>query len=62
MTTTLELFDFGIDVRVLPPPATAQRDGAPLLAALRKALPQPSAAPAAPAAPKPTPTPSPTPR
>ncbi|MBW3652107.1 MAG: hypothetical protein KY433_00665 [Actinobacteria bacterium] len=34
VTTTLELYDFGIDVKVLPPPAAAQRDGAPLLAAL----------------------------
>lgn len=52
VTTTLELYDFGIDVKVVAPPAAAVRDGAPLLAALRKALPAPS--------PKPTVTPTPT--
>ncbi len=53
VTTTLELYDFGIEVKVLPPPGAAVRDGAPLLAALRKALPAPS--------PKPTSTPEPAP-
>lgn len=43
VTTTLELFDFGIDVTVIPPPGGQVRDGAPLLAALRKALPTPVA-------------------
>lgn len=46
VTTTLELYDFGVPVIVLPPPGAQQRDGAPLLAALRKALPPPKAAPA----------------
>ena len=60
VTTTLELYDFGIEVKVLPPPATAVRDGAPLLAALRSALPRPSPKPTAtpPASPRPTPSPS----
>jgi hypothetical protein len=62
VTTTLELFDFGIEVRVVAPPTTAQRDGAPLLAALRKALPQPGAATAAPKTPTAQPTAAPTPR
>lgn len=43
VTTTLELFDFGITVTVNPPPGNTVRDGAPLLAALRKALPTPKA-------------------
>ena len=50
VTMTLELYDFGIEVTVVPPPPTAQRDGGPLLAALRKALPAPTSAP--PASPK----------
>lgn len=36
MTTTVELFDFGVDVQVTAPPATQVKDGAPLLAALRR--------------------------
>ena len=43
VTTTLELYDFGIDVKVIPPPGATVRDGAPLLAALRAALPKPTA-------------------
>lgn len=39
VTTTLELYDFGTDVVVPGPPADMIRDGAPLLAALRTALP-----------------------
>ena len=72
VTTTLELFDFGIEVRVVPPPAGSVRDGAPLLAALRKALPAPTPKPTVtpkpatpkpptPTAPKQTPTPTPSP-
>lgn len=34
-TTTLELFDFGVDVAVEPPPADQVQDGGPLLDALR---------------------------
>ena len=57
VTTTLEMYDFGVPVIVMSPPGAVQRDGAPLLAALRKALPQPTATPApAPEAPAPTPT------
>lgn len=52
VTTTLELYEFGIEVEVPAPPAAAIRDGAPLLAALRAAMPKPSPKPA----PKPTPT------
>lgn len=64
VTTTLELYDFGIDVKVMPPPGKAVRDGAPLLAALRQALPKPtpsgSPAPSASASPRPSrPAPSP---
>jgi hypothetical protein len=33
-TTTLELFDYGVDVAVTAPPAASVKDGAPLLAAL----------------------------
>ena len=52
VTTTLELYDFGIEVKVPGPPAAAIRDGGPLLAALRAAMPKPKAAPtASPAAP-----------
>lgn len=40
-TTVLELFDFGTEVVVTAPPADKVRDGAPLLAALRSAVPQP---------------------
>lgn len=54
VTTTLELYDFGIPVRVMSPPGANQRDGAPLLAALRKALPAPAPA----AAPRVSPSPS----
>lgn len=64
VTTTLELYDFGIEVKVIPPPGATVRDGAPLLDALRKALPQPSPAPsltAPPRTPLPVP-PAPTPR
>ena len=43
VTTTLELYDFGIDVKVMAPPGATVRDGAPLLAALRGALPTPTA-------------------
>lgn len=57
VTTTLELFDFGIEVKVMSPPGAKQRDGAPLLAALRKALPPPSPrATASPPASSPAPT------
>ena len=64
VTTTLELYDFGIAVTVPAPPGATQRDGAPLLAALRKALPQPAAAkpsakPSAKPAAKPSAKPSP---
>lgn len=45
VTTTLELYDFGVAVKVVSPPGATVRDGAPLLEALRKALPQPSPAP-----------------
>jgi hypothetical protein len=34
-TTTLELYDFGVQVNVQPPPADQVKDGAPLLQALR---------------------------
>lgn len=53
VTTTLELYDFGIDVKVIAPPGATVRDGAPLLAALRAALPKPTAAPSPPAVPSP---------
>jgi hypothetical protein len=55
VTTTLELYDFGIDVTVNPPPGAVVRDGAPLLAALRSALPRPTAAASPPARPVPSP-------
>ena len=49
VTTTLELYDFGLSVVVPGPPAASIRDGAPLLAALKAALPSsrppPSTAP-----------------
>ena len=50
VTTTLELYEFGLDVIVPGPPAEAIRDGAPLLVALRSAL------PSAPPRPAPAPT------
>ena len=43
--TTLELYDFGVAVTVPAPAPAAVRDGAPLLAALRSALPKPSPLP-----------------
>ena len=60
--TTLELYEFGLPVKVPGPPAGNIRDGAPLLAALRKALPEPppvatappSEVPALPASPPPS--------
>ncbi|CAN5177315.1 hypothetical protein BH24ACT10_BH24ACT10_18290 [soil metagenome] len=59
VTTTLELYEFGLEVVVPGPPAAAIRDGAQLLAALRTVLPVPAAAPAplpsGPAAAVPTP-------
>ena len=59
VTTSLELYDFGIDVTVIPPPGTATRDGAPLLAALRNALPKPKPVPSVLPSAKPSiPTPS----
>lgn len=54
VTTTLELYDFGIEVKVLPPPAAAVRDGGPLLAALRSALPRPTPKPTASSVPSPS--------
>jgi hypothetical protein len=58
VTTTLELYDFGITVMVMAPPGNKVRDGAPLLTALRQVLSTPkptaaakSAAPSPPAAP-----------
>ncbi len=45
--TVLELYDFGSVVTVEAPPASQVRDGAPLLAALKAAVPQSSAAPSA---------------
>lgn len=47
VTTTLELYEFGLDVIVPGPPAESIRDGAPLLVALRSALPTPTPAPPA---------------
>ena len=53
---TLELFDFGAPVTVVPPPAESVRDGAPLLAALQQvaggAPPIPPAASSAPVQPE----------
>lgn len=59
--TVLELFDFGTAVVVTPPAAAKVRDGAPLLAALRAALPRPtpSAGPSGAAASSPGPSASP---
>jgi hypothetical protein len=48
VTTTLDLYDFGIDVRVGRPADKAVRDGKPILEALRQALPQPSPVPSPP--------------
>lgn len=56
VTTTLELYEFGLDVIVPGPPGAAIRDGAPLLVALRSALPTPTPAPAPAPAPVPAPT------
>lgn len=42
--TTLELYDFGITVKVMAPPGDKVRDGAPLLTALRQVLSTPQAA------------------
>lgn len=61
VTTTLELYDFGVEVVVKgPADPKSVKDGAPLLDALRKALPKPvppkpdvPATPSAPAAPAP---------
>ena len=58
--TVLELYDFDTIVTVTAPPAASVRDGAPLLAALRAALPS-SPKPSGPAgSPAPAPTASPT--
>ena len=43
----LELFDFGTVVDVVAPPPASVRDGAPLLAALRRPSPQGGASPSA---------------
>ena len=59
VTTTLELYEFGLDVVVPGPPAEAIRDGAPLLVALRSALPTPTPAPVPPPSGPPAPTPAP---
>ena len=62
--TVLELYDFGTLVSVTAPPPADVRDGAPLLAALKAALPPPSPAPTSPAPTSPAPTspaPAPTP-
>ena len=53
--TVLELFDFGTAVVVTPPPAATVKDGAPLLAALKAAVPQPSTKVASPPPPAPGP-------
>ena len=58
VTTTLELYDFGIDVTVIPPAGARVRAGAPLLEALRSALPKPTAAPGATPTAAPTPVPT----
>ncbi|MCW2613728.1 MAG: hypothetical protein JWN08_722 [Frankiales bacterium] len=59
--TVLELFDFGSAVVVAAPPAATVRDGAPLLAAIRAAIPQPSAAPSGSPTPASTLAPAPSP-
>ena len=55
--TTLELYEFGLDVVVPGPPADMIRDGAPLLEAIRTSLSR-IAPPAASPAPVPAPSPS----
>lgn len=50
LKTTLELYEFGVEVTVKGPPGGMIRDGAPILAALRSALPSPKKAPAPPVA------------
>lgn len=54
--TTLELYDFGLKVSVASPEAAAIRDGAPLLQALRSALPKPKPLPSPPASGQPVPS------
>ena len=54
--TTLELYDFGLTVSVPAPEAAAIRDGAPLLQALRTAIPKPSPLPNPPASGQPVPS------
>jgi len=56
VTTTLELYDFGLRVTVPGPPGPSIRDGAPLLAALKAALPS-SRPPPAPSSPPASPGP-----
>lgn len=56
VTTTLELYDFGIEVKVQPPSGGSVRDGAPLLAALRAAMPKPTSTSPPAASPRPSPT------
>jgi hypothetical protein len=60
VTTTLELYDFGITVKVMAPPGDKVRDGSPLLAALRQVMSTPVGAPqpAASAVPRPPAAPS----
>lgn len=48
-STILALYDFGTVVAVTAPPGADVRDGAPLLAALKAALPTPAPAPTSPA-------------
>jgi hypothetical protein len=52
---TLELFDFGTSVTLVPPSAESTRDGAPLLVALQQATPTVPAPPGAPAPAEPPP-------
>ena len=54
--TTLELYDFGLDVVVPGPPADMIRDGAPLLEAIRSSLSRAAPPVADPAAPVPVPS------
>lgn len=57
--TVLELFDFGTVVDVVAPPAANVRDGAPLLASLKRTSPQGSGSPsAAPSKAAPVPSPA----
>jgi hypothetical protein len=51
VTTTLELYEFGLAVVVPGPPGKMIRDGAPLLAALKVALPSSRPPPPAPTPP-----------